>query len=43
MTAPSSDEDAHLARLLAIDRPDHLQPAGTGELRLEELGGGTVS
>jgi len=42
MAAPSSGENADLARLQVTDRPDHFQPAGTGELRLEELGGGTV-
>jgi hypothetical protein len=42
MVAPSSGENGDLARLQVIDRPDLLQSAGTGALRLEELGGGTV-
>jgi len=39
---PHSGENGDLARLQVIDRPDLLQPAGTGALRLEELGSGTV-
>jgi hypothetical protein len=42
MAAPSSGENASLARLQVIDRHDHLQPAGTGALRPEELGSGTL-
>jgi hypothetical protein len=42
IAAPASGENGGLACLHAIDRPDLLRPAGTGALRLEELGGGTV-